>query len=536
MKRSIAAVLALLLFISALTGCAETPAVTTETAPETTEAATAEETAAASVTEEETEEETTAPETEPEFTVTPDGEATLTIPRTFGSHMVVQRGKDIKIFGKSNRDGKYVRGVFKGETAYSKVENGKFTLTFSPKEASAEPDEMVIEDECGNVIRFEDVLVGDVWILTGQSNAAVTLSYLRAGLNGKLPELDENEPVRLLMQGVDYFLNNKLKAKEPMDDFADPSVVWTRETKQAGMSFSALGLFFAKKVTSLTGVPVGVICTAASGAQIQEIMPKAAAEKCKLRTSLKVAIGGFYNGMMAPLEGMAFAGVVFFQGESEGILYNTAVKFNTFVTEYVSSVRERLGYDFPFYQIQLSSYSDSSRANFGYVNIVRLKQYESLSSITNGYLIPSYDLRSPDKYADYMHSPRKEELGDRVALLVCANEYGIGSAEDYSAPVPEEVKLSEDGLTVTVKFKYTGGGLVSKSGDSTVKGFFIGNEKKRKAAEAELISDDTVLVHVPEGAKAENVAYGFDLVINDDNTQLFSKSGLPVLAFSENIK
>ena len=279
-----------------------------------------------------------------------------------------------------------------------------------------------------------------------------------------------------------------------------------------------------------------MICTAASGAQIQEIMPKEAAKKCKLGASLKVATGGFYNGMMAPLEGMAFAGVVFFQGESEGITYNTALNFNTYVTEYVSAVRERLGYDFPFYQIQLSSYSDSSRANFGYVNIVRLKQYESLSSITNGYLIPSYDLRSPDKYADYMHSPRKEELGDRVALLVCANEYGIGSAEDYSAPVPEEVKLSEDGLTVTVKFKYTGGGLVSKSGDSTVKGFFIGNEKKRKAAEAELISDDAVLVHVPEGAKAENVAYGFDLVINDDNTQLFSKSGLPVLAFSVDLE
>ena len=86
---------------------------------------------------------------------------------------------------------------------------------------------------------------------------------------------------------------------------------------------------------------------------------------------------------------------------------------------------------------------------------------------------------------------------------------------------------------MTIKFKNAGDGLVSKSGDNSVKGFAIGKQYNKKvAAEAEIVSADTVVVHVPQGANTSYVSYGFTLAMDDTNAQLYTSNGLPALAFN----
>ena len=536
MKKTVCLLLTLIFVLSALCACGGNPEVTTAadetTAEQTTEEVTTEEVTTKEETE--TEPETEPEETIPEFIVVEDEEATLTLPKTFGSHMVLQRNADIHVFGKSNRDGAVIRGTFKDQTVYTVVKDGEFTLTFAPEPASADQAELLVEDDKGNSVKFEDVLVGDVWLISGQSNANISLEEIRSGLK-KLPEFNEDDPIRLFMQRPDYYLKNPKLVKEPCDDFLDPDVEWKKPGYTASLKFSALGLFFGRRLASELGIPIGVINIAANGARIQELMTKEAAKSVKLTTSYTMKPGGFFNGMVHPLLGISFTGMVFFQGESEGGADNTAKNYATYLKAYVEDMKKQFEIDFAFYEIQLSSYSKSSVSGFGRVNFVRFGQYQGMVDMDNENILPSYDLRSPDKYFDYMHSPRKEEMANRVADLVLAKEYGIGDKNDFLAPMPTEITLSDDKTTVTVKFKNVGEGLVSKSGDQSVKGFYIGLESKMKAAEAEIISSDTVLVHVPEGASLKKIAYAFDVVIDENNTQLYNSREMPALAFWQDL-
>jgi sialate O-acetylesterase len=538
MKKTVCLLLALTFVTASFFACSGAPETTSEslTDPVTTEEVTTVEITTEEITTEEvtTEEETEPEETIPEFIVVEDEEATLTLPRTFGSHMVLQRDAEIRVFGKSNRDGAVIRGTFKEQTAYALVKNGEFTLKFAPEPASVEQAELTVEDDKGNSVKFEDVLVGDVWLISGQSNANISLLEIGGGLK-KFPAFDENENMRIFMQRPDYYLDNPKLVKDPCDDFPDPKVMWKKPDKAASLEFSALGFFFGRRMSSDLGIPVGVINIAANGAQIQELMTKAAAKRVKLTTSYKVKPGGFFNGMVHPFVGISFKGMVFFQGESEGGMDSTAKKYDEYLKEYVADMKNQFGFDFAFYAIQLSSYSKASQTNFGRVNYVRFGQYQAMADMDNENLLPSYDLRSPDYYFDYMHSPKKEETADRVADLVLAKEYGIGDKNDFLAPMPEKITLSEDKTTVTVKFKNVRDGLVSKSGTESVNGFYVGTEKKLKAAEAEIVSKDTVLVHVPEDAETEKIAYAFDVVINEQNTQLYNSGNMPALAFWQDL-
>ncbi len=169
--------------------------------------------------------------------------------------------------------------------------------------------------------------------------------------------------------------------------------------------------------------------------------------------------------------------------------------------------------------------------NTGYI---RSQQYNAYTGMTGVRLIPSYDLGAKEGYWNYMHSPRKKELANRIAKLALADLYGIGSADDALAPEPEDVTLSADKTYVTIKFKNVGEGLVSKSGDNKFSGFGLGQLTKIKnfeAVEGEIISSDTVRVNIPEGTKLTGIGYACTAHVTEENTQLYNSNGLPALAF-----
>ena len=553
MKKTLAFLLVIIMAASCFAGCsgktsAETtgaaqtasvtePAVTEAPTEPVTEPATEPVTAEPVTTEPATTEE---PETEPvtfgEFVIEPDESATLAVSRVYSDHMVIQRDVRFKVWGTSNKDGAEIRGLFMDDEARATVADGKWEMTFSPKAATAEPQILTIDDSCGNTVKFEDVLVGDVYVVGGQSNAEITLANYWDVANKQI--YDNTRPLRLFQQGADYVIAHKKDAKEPWDDVENPQWSWKTATKANSVAFSALGYFLGDKLVDETGVPIGVVVTAANGAKINELMPENLVTQFKYKVGGNVSPSAYYNVLVHPFLNMQFKAMVFFQGESEGFTganptpKKYARDFEALMTEY----RRLWGFDFPIYNVQLSDYTAEGSKTCTNVGLVRSQQYDAYKAMTGIRLIPSYDLGSKEGYSNYFHSPYKKELAQRIAAIILAEQYGKGVLEDTLAPEPVEIKLSDDKTYFTVKFKNVGEGLKSTSGDNKVSGFAVGKIAKLTAAEAEIISADTVKVYVPEGANTSGIGYAAITHVTSDTVQLYNSHDIPALAFYLEVK
>ena len=538
MKKTISLLLAVLLATGFAAGCADsggTPATesVTQDAPVTgavTEPETTDEPETETGTEPVTEEET-EPVTYGEFTVVPDDGVTLSVPRIYGDHMVLQRDEKITIRGFSDRDGTEIRGLFMDDEARAVAADGKWELVFSPKPATAEPQTLTIDDSCGNSVKFEDVLVGDVWFIGGQSNSEITFTELPTLVSSL--SVDESMPVRLFMQGASYVINHREEAKEPCEDIVNPYWYWKRLNRGNAVSFSALGYYFACIIEKETDVPVGMVSIAASGAKINEFMPAELVKEFKYKVGGNVGPSEFYNMLVHPFVGMRFKGLIFFQGESEG--YNGAnpspKKYSHDFKALISEYRQRWGFEFPVYNVQLSDYTSKGITfcpNSGYI---RAQQFNAYQNMTGVRLIPSYDLGSDENDPNFMHSPYKKELAERIAQAVLADLYGADGAEKTYPPEIVSATLSDDKTYFTVKFKNVGDGLISDSGDGKVDGFGVGTVTKLIPAEAEIISADTVKVTVPEKAKLSGIGYAASPHVEKDSSHLRSSYGMPALAF-----
>ena len=524
MKKILSVLLLLIILIQAAS-CSTGSSVTgTETVTEGVPRETETETAPVTETEPQTD-----AETELVFEPAEDPYAELHVPAVFGSHMVLQRDREYSVWGTSNRDGSVIRGTVGTESFLTSVSDGRWKLTFPPRQASTEPVSVLIEDEFGNKAAFDDVLFGEVWLLSGQSNAEVTLSQIYGAINKT--EFDENEPIRFVMQSGVAALAEREKQKTPQSDLLSDSWGWKLPDEANCMGTSALAFFFARRLAAGTGVPVGVICTGAAGAVIQELMPEELASELGFKGGAVALQGGYYNTLMHPFVGLSVSGMIFFQGESEAQNSGSAKKYPDHVNGYFTGMRQLFGYDFPVYNVQLCSYTKKSEAQFGFVRNIRVSQYNAAKQIADCTLIPSFDLGPDEYYYDHMHSFKKDELARRIVSAVLFRQFNIGTENDSLPPEPVSAVLSEDGETVTVKFKNVGEGLRSTSYKETVAGFSVGTAGKQNTAEAEIISADTVLVHVPAGSKTAMLAYAFENNVTRNSAQLQSSGKIPPNAF-----
>lgn len=445
----------------------------------------------------------------------------------FSSHMVLQRDKNIKIWGFSQNDGSAVTVEFGGEKATATVTGNRFEFVLSPRPASTVPESMRIYDDKGHETVFDDILIGDVWLIGGQSNSEMNLRF---ALPETLPEkFDEKIPLRLFMQTQYYPYTNQKLCDFPQPDVIAPEWCWKLPGEEASLSFSALGWFFAKDLTDKLGIPVGVINVSAGGACVRELIPEELAKEMGYDYGANVRQCGYYNTLIHPFEGLAFKGQVFFQGESEGCWRELAERYDRELVRLVEDERERFGFDFPFYNVQLSDYRGECKQYFPFLETVRLKQFDALSKIPDSSLSVAMDIGSPDDWGDFAHSPKKKILADRIADLALAKEYGIGSVSDAESPMPVSAVIS--GKTVVIKFKNVSAGLVSLGGDDTVNGFSFGDFDNRIPAEARITAPDTVTVKIPDNADPSAVNYAYESRITAQNAQLYKKGGLPCPAF-----
>lgn len=505
-------------------------------------------------TETETEEETeteTEPETEEEttedlgeFIVEPDSEAELNVSRVIGDHMVIQRDMDITVWGTSNKDGALVRGQFMGEQALGKVKDGKWKITFSAQEATREPQTLTVEDSCGNTVTYSDILIGDVWVVGGQSNAVRTISL--TGSSGLT--IDTSLPVRVFQQDETDVWNNKETASTPCEDVINERRAWRTSKRSTALNSTALGWYVITRLAQVTNVPQGVVCTAAGAASMAELMPKELADSFGYKKGIYVNPGDMYNGLTHPFLNMKFKGMIFFQGESEGG-GNSVPSSTTYARDfkaYMNELRSRWGFDFLIYNIQLSNYvGEECETYWTHVGEVRAQQYDAYKVMSGIRLIPSYDLGSKTTDPDGAHSPRKKDLADRVSSVILADVYDTGAEGDVLAPEPVEITVvssTSEGKVLDIKFTNVGTGLSSLSGTDTVSGFVYGKTAHpytygNVKTSGTIISADTVRVTVSAAAKYIGYASMAQTAENDvPITELYNSNDLPALAFYLEIK
>lgn len=455
----------------------------------------------------------------------------------FSSHMVLQREKPIKIWGFSTHVGSKVAGCFMGETATATVgDDNRFELRFSARPECADPQIMVISDEFDHTVTFEDILVGDVWIIGGQSNAELHLAPCYS-LTPSV-EFDENENFRLFFQhgwsGMALGKENNSIQK----DIINPDWTWKKPDQKTSMGFSAIGWYFAKELMKHISTPIGVVMMAAGGVCLRELMPRELANSLGYEKGANTRIAGAFDTLINPLIPLPFKAQIFFQGESEGCWFSCAKKYDTDLKAYFDDERARFGQHFPVYNVQLSEYGENCKKHFPALDIVRVMQYRALSLIEDMTLTVDMDLGIVEGH-DWAHSPRKLELAERLAKLALAKEYGVGKIVDAVSPRPICATLSPDKSEIIIDFTDLGTGLIAKGQDPKnsiglpIGGFSVGAYdgvlNNRKEAEATITSRGQVTVKVPEGADTSFVNYCFAINVEPE---LYNGNNLPCPAFA----
>ena len=450
--------------------------------------------------------EETSSETEEETTMITDvmiGEtleaeyaADFSVAKIFSSDMVVQRNEHIRVWGfaPESENGKKVSGEFKGMFAEAIIENGEWCITFGARlSADVNGAEMKIYTD-KKTVTFEGVLVGDVYLVMGQSNANYTVSnHLTyndpATQGGSAADINENSIIRLNKlndsggsypeKGTDYIYSDLQNTK-----------FWTKTTETDTLKFSAIGYYFARHLTETDPtVPIGLMQVAVGGAPIVSFLPNDLAEKWE-GDYLDEATGlyysnvnrehlgrYFYNCYLAPVSRYAIAGVVWYQGESNNQM-SEAMKYNATFADLMNRLRSThnvVNKTFPVFITELPSiyekpagYTDSW--HFMELGMIRSYMGSIPTVLKNSYVAASGDLWSDRTFYNSLHPNCKYEQAERLAAIASVVINKNGTLEEATGPIFKSATISEDKKTVVITFTNVGAELATKDGGKEVLG------------------------------------------------------------------
>lgn len=441
----------------------------------------------------------------------------------FSNGAVLQRGAKVSVWGTAT-EGEKITVRIAGHEGSSTTIGGKWQVELPALEAGG-PHVLSILGE--NKLEIGNVLVGDVWICSGQSNMEWPL---RATAEAEATIASAANPMLRL------FTVPRRTATEPKSDIADPKTgstpSWNECGPQAVAAFSAVGYFFGRDLQRQLNVPIGLIHTSWGGTPAQAWTSRGALDK---ESALKAAYGGpaqdnqpgspssLYNGMIAPLTQFPIKGAIWYQGESnagQAYLYRTL--FPAMINDWRTAWR--LG-DFPFLYVQLAPYDPTLKGVATFVKAPGESRWAELREaqlmalkLPNTAMAVIVDVGEPTD----IHPKKKAPVGARLALAARAVAYG--EKFEYSGPVYVTMKV--EGNKAALTFTHVGECLEAKGGPLT--GFTLcGKDRKFVDAFAE-IQGDKVVVSSPEVAEPVAIRYGWAdyPVVN-----LWNKNGLPATPF-----
>lgn len=457
------------------------------------------------------------------FSVTPLLHAEVSLSPIIGSHMVLQRDAACPIWGWADA-GEEVTVEFAGQKHTAKPDaDGKWMVKLKPLKASAQGATMTIRGK--NTLTLEDVVVGEVWLCSGQSNMEWSVA---ASLNPKEEIAAANDGL------IRHIKVNHTPAQQPVAKLERTE--WKLASPQTAGNFTAVGYFFARELRKELNVPIGLLGSNWGGTRIEPWTPPVGFKQVpalkniadKLDTYPATSTGkdgkvkidhqsplALYNGMIAPLVPYAIRGSLWYQGESnngEGMLYTEKMK------ALIGGWRELWQMpEMPFYYVQLAPFI---YGNANPENLARIWEAQTAAlKIPHTGMAVTTDISNIKD----IHPKNKQEVGRRLALWAMAKTYGKKDVV-FSGPLYQAVKF--DGGKATLTFEHAKG---LKSRDDQPLSFFeiAGEDKNFVPAKAE-ISGDKVVVTGEGVGKAAAVRYGWR---HDAEPNLANGAGLPASPF-----
>jgi sialate O-acetylesterase len=450
------------------------------------------------------------------------------LPHLFGDNMVLQRERPVPIWGWAAAGEKVVVS-FAGQKVPAQADAaGRWSATLAAMPAGG-PFELQVSGK-SNIV-CTNVLVGEVWVCSGQSNMEFPLRTALSGLEresrGKGLLLSTQELAQALGKAkgtvancrklslrwmtVDQIDMKNPKYREPQGDCGG---TWQVCDEKTALTFSATAFYFGEELARELQVPVGLICSAFGGTGIRQWTPE-----CEIAQDAKHKVrqpaGVLYNGMVVPLMPLAMRGVIWYQGESDALGH--AAGYHERMQALVSGWRKAWGIgDFPFYYVQIAPYS-----GYRWWQHAFWESQTAALAITNSGMVVTTDIDCNED----IHPPHKQPIGHRLALLALARTYG---RDKLVCDGPQYKSFAVEGNRIRIAFRHAEGGLASRDGKPIDLFTIAGEDKKFFPARAE-IDGETVVVSSDEVAKPAAVRYAARSGVFVSN--LMNQSGLPAVPF-----
>ncbi|WP_269237097.1 sialate O-acetylesterase [Flavobacterium flavigenum] len=437
--------------------------------------------------------------------------ANVSLPNIFGDNMVLQRNSEVKIWGWANpkEEIKLVSSWNNQEYKVTANNQAQWELKIKTPEAGGP---YTISIKGYNEVILKNILIGEVWVCSGQSNMEMSVSW---GIDN-----GEEEAKNAMNPNIRFFTVPKLTATTPQNNLLGN---WTESTPETMKYFSAVGYFFAKRLREdLKNVPIGLISSNWGGTPAEIWMPEEVVQNdpVLLENAKKLneqeygprQPGRAYNAMISPFVGFKIAGTLWYQGESNvgSLVYDKTLG------ALITSWRKAWQDDFPFYFVQIAPFKNGSN-NFSNV-IVRDSQRKLLKEVNNTGMVVISDVSDTID----IHPKDKKSVGIRLANLALANTYKTNS-NLVNGPLFKEIKIDKNKVIVSFDFAE---GLYFK--DKISKQFEVaGTDGTFYPAEAS-IKNNQVIVTSKKVPNPVKVRFAWGNTIQSD---LFNKVNLPASCF-----
>ncbi len=462
----------------------------------------------------------------------------------YGDGMVLQQGREIVVRGTTDTPGEPVTVSFNGQTVKAQTKGRNWQAVLQPMQANVTGQPLEASQKSGSAT-VQNVVVGEVWIASGQSNMLWRLNQtpgnqatIAQSANPDFRFYHSEPQVHTSPPRYNADLLKRVQEKRMYE------CKWAVSSPATTPRMSAVGYYFGQELQKQLGVPVGIIHASLGGSNMLAWIPRDVVKKeypgcqggdwvkskyasawVRGRAQQNVGPGGdfslhpyapsyLYETGLERWEGFPVAGAIWYQGESDAeILDNEQNK--KLLKDVITSWRDKLGNPaMPFIQVQLPRINDKSKLR-AYWPEFRQVQAEVAEELPNVGCVVTMDLGSTNSD---VHPPRKVEVGERLAATALKTVYG--KDVEYSGPVASSIKVK--GNKVQVKFDHARG-LRTTDGAAPAGFELAGADKKYAPATAEIKGETVVLT--AEGVKAPKyMRYGWAVFMNPN---LVNEAGLP---------
>lgn len=443
--------------------------------------------------------------------------AKVKLPAVLSDHMVLQQQSAVSLWGTADAGAQVkVTTSWDGKIYRTNCNrSGEFELKVKTPAAGG-PFEISFND--GELLRISDIMIGEVWICSGQSNMSMTLRGFpkQPILNAeKIIAAAGNEQLRLF----------KLQRTASLNPVKDVKGNWMVSAPESAEAFSAMAYQYGEMLQRKLKVPVGLILTAVGGTQIQAWMSRTdlkAFQQVKIPSDLDTVKEphkqptALYNGMVAPLLKFRIRGAIWCQGEANRD--DPALYERLFPAMVAGWRRDWNLPGLPFYYVQIAPLN--SRDKRPTIVLVREVQQNALNNIPNAAMVSTIDV-GMERFIHYMD---KTTPAVRLANCALAKTYHFKNIP-CEGPVYQSMKI--DGEQVKVSFLYSGKGL--KAVADTLSQFEIaGEDQVFYPAHATITSGNIITVATLKVKKPVALRYAFH---NWVTAEVFNADGLPLSSF-----